>query len=306
MSHRKSRHHCPSAEPGEGNAEHPGGQSRTQIPRTPADPNTPASSNGQSKSHKPDRDWLDYVKFVVEVIGLGFLIVYTVYAGLQWRESKKAAKAAESAATTASNELELSDRPWLRVEADAKNGLMFVNGRQASFMLTLSIKNVGKSIAKGIQVDAKIVPTDPGMPLVTDAAQRQGQLCDHPMLTPIGAFDLFPSDNPTERQIDVSALPSEIAAQSVKATFPNGSSHDIVGFYVFGCVTYRSSFGNSYHQTRFSYHLISGPFQTANGKPFFAKRSDGNLLMDGFEVGINVPKDKLAMMPELFGKNEAY
>jgi hypothetical protein len=203
------------------------------------------------------------------------------------------------------NQTDISERPWLSVEAEPVNGLMFVNGRQPVFVLKLSTRNVGKSIAKDIQADAKMFPIEPGMPVAIDAAQKQGELCDHPQRAPIGLFDLFPSDKPDVRELDISSTVSDVAAQATKINFPDGSSHDFVGFYVVGCVSYRASFGTSYHQTRFAYHLIAPPVMLPDGKPIPLTKPDGSFLLNGFEVGINVPKEKMGMITELFGQNQA-
>jgi hypothetical protein len=64
------------------------GQPPAQVPHSAADANPPSPPSSNTKTHKPNRDRLDYVKFGVEVVGLGFLIAYTVYAGLQWGAMK--------------------------------------------------------------------------------------------------------------------------------------------------------------------------------------------------------------------------
>lgn len=74
-------------------------QSPPQIFQSASEPDHPPSPSHQKKSHKPDRDWLDYVKFAVEVLGLTFLILYTVYAGLQWCEFRRANNIAQRSLT---------------------------------------------------------------------------------------------------------------------------------------------------------------------------------------------------------------
>ncbi len=196
---------------------------------------------------------------------------------------------------------EVSERPWLSVEVTSENGMQFVNGEQAVVALKLTIKNVGKSIAKQVQADAKLFPTSAGMPFALDAATHQRELCDHPTIAPLGTFDVFPTDHPVERVLDISAIPPTIAAAQL--VIAGTSPRRFVGFYVVGCVSYRYSFGTEFHQTRFAYHLIGPRTPSPNGG--FLILSDGTLLIEGFEVGVNVPKDKMGLVQELFSRNDA-
>jgi hypothetical protein len=167
-------------------------------------------------------------------------------------------------------------------------------------VLKFSVKNVGHSIAKNVQIDAKMFPTSAAMPVATDAAQHQRELCDHPKISQIGAFDLFPVEQPAERELDISALPSSVAAQAVEIS--GDKPRKFVGFYVVGCVTYRFSFGPEFHQTRFAYHLR--PVAMSKDHTLFMA-PDGAAIMTGFEIGVSVPKDRLGMTQELFALNDA-
>ena len=195
-----------------------------------------------------------------------------------------------------------TERPWLSVEITPASNLFFVNGKQAALTIKVSIKNVGKSIAKDIQVDAKLFPTPPGLPVSTHSAQNQGMLCNNPQSAPLGWFDLFPTDTPAERNLSISVLPSAIAARSV--TYPGAKPRGFVGFYVVGCVTYRFSFGTEIHQTRFAYHLIGPAITSPSGKPLILPNGMPTAF-GSFEVGVNVPEKKLQLMRELFARNDA-
>jgi len=82
----------------------------------PAEPQPPPAPRNHKVSWKADRDWLDYIKFAAELIGLCILLAYTTFAALQWSEMRKAAKAAEGANEIANKNLTLSQRPWLGVD----------------------------------------------------------------------------------------------------------------------------------------------------------------------------------------------
>jgi hypothetical protein len=199
----------------------------------------------------------------------------------QAKATRDQANAALKSALAIQKQTDISERPWLSVEATPVNGLMFVNGSdQTVVKLKVSIKNVGKSIAKGIQTDAKLLPTSAGMPIALDAAKNQRELCDQPAAPGVGRFDLFAADHPVERELDISVVSSAVAAQA--STYPEGDKpRRFVGFYVVGCVIYHSSFGVKSHQTSFAYHLISSP-TTSDGK--LLALPNGMPLMAGFEI----------------------
>jgi hypothetical protein len=144
-------------------------------------------------------------------------------------------------------------------------------------------------------------PAAANMPVVLDATKRQRELCDHPKINQFGNFDLFPVDQPVIRELDISSLPSETEKQSL--SIPGSATRNFVGFYVVGCATYRSSFSPDFHQTRFAYHIIGPSGLDQDGKPLTV---NGMPLIGAFEVGVDVPKDKVGMWQELLGQNEAY
>jgi hypothetical protein len=212
--------------------------------------------------------------------------------------SRDQASAALNAGLAIQRQTEISERPWLSVEATADR-LAFVNGQQAVLVLKLSIKNVGKSIAKNVEIDAKMFAVAPGMPIAVEAPAKQRELCEHPKFPQVFSTDLFPSDHPVERELNISVLPSDIAAQSSSAD----NSRSFVGFYVVGCVNYLFSFDNKVGQTRFAYHLIGPAGFTPGGQP--VNLSNGTVPMMSFEVGVDVPKDKIKLWQEAFASNDA-
>jgi ElaB/YqjD/DUF883 family membrane-anchored ribosome-binding protein len=220
----------------------------------------------------------------------------------QARAARDQADAALKSAIAIQKQTEISERPWLSVDVATVNGLIWVNGQQAALTLKLSIKNVGKSIAKGIQANAKLVPTAAGMPISANAAQAQRELCDHFGTDQVGAFDLFPADHPTERQLSISAVPSAIATQSVTIQ-GDKAPRTFVGFDVVGCVSYHSSFGREVHQTRFAYRLIGPQVTSPDGK--FLIMPDGMPVIMDFEIGVAVPQDNVGLIQELLGSNYA-
>ncbi len=219
----------------------------------------------------------------------------------QNRDALKAQTAAANSELAAVQEqTEISERPWLSVEPKPI-WLNYAESR-AVLVIRFSVKNVGKSIAKDIQIDAKMFPTNVEIPVAPDAMKNQRALCDHPIPAQVGRFDLFPVDQPAEREMDIPAVPSAIEAQAGSDTADK--PRKFVGFYFVGCVSYHFSFGKEIHQTFFAYHLIGPSITTADGKPLIL--SNGMPVMTGFEVGVDVKKDQLGMMQELFARNDAY
>jgi hypothetical protein len=199
---------------------------------------------------------------------------------------------------------EISERPWLSIEPKPiwLSYVTYPTGKQAVLVIRFSVKNVGKSVAKGIQIDAKMFPADPSMPVSVDAFQNQRDVCGHPVAAgQIGQFDLFPVDQPAEREMDIPAVPSAIDAKAVSGR--DDHSRKFVGFYVVGCASYRYSFGTDPHRTFFAYHLLGPVSLDAATKPLIL--ANGMPVMAGFEVGINVKKDRLGLMQELVARNDA-
>jgi hypothetical protein len=173
--------------------------------------------------------------------------------------------------TEARRATEIQERPWLSVDAKPINGLIFVNGQQPVVKLALSIKNVGHSIAKTVHLEVKMYPTVVNLPVATDAVQRQREICDHPHIGSAGDFDLFPMDQPVERDVDITVAPSAIAGQAA-SILVGDKTRKFFGLYVIGCASYHYSFGADIHQTRFAYHLVRG-VPPENGKLLTRRRS---------------------------------
>ncbi len=91
------------------------GQSEPPVPPTPTEPQPPPTPAHDKPACQKKRDWLDYIKFWAEILGLGVLIVYTAFTALLWRENKKAADAAKSAAEIAASTLQSSNKSFRRI-----------------------------------------------------------------------------------------------------------------------------------------------------------------------------------------------
>ncbi|HTB93086.1 MAG TPA: hypothetical protein VK728_09670 [Candidatus Sulfotelmatobacter sp.] len=249
------------------------------------------------QSDRPIQNRRDGIRLWLEIIGVivGLAIAAFTLGSLfifdgQLKEMKR--------------QTEISERPWLSIEPKPiwLNWVDNPTGKQPVLVLRLSVKNVGKSIAKDIQIDAKMFPTKAGMPVALDAMKNQQQLCNRPVPAQIGRFDLFPMAEPAEREMDISTLPPAIQGQAVSAI--DNKSRIFVGFYFVGCITYHSSFGNEMRQTFFAYHLIGPAVKAGDGKSLAL--SNGMFAMVDFEVGVALKKEQLGLIQELFARNDAY
>jgi hypothetical protein len=80
------------------------------------------------ESCRERRDWLDYVKFAAEIIGLLVLIAYTTFAALQWCQMKRATDLAQKANADAwllanrANQTAIdSERPWVGISLSVQD-----------------------------------------------------------------------------------------------------------------------------------------------------------------------------------------
>jgi len=292
---RKSNKRPPGQEPSGGNPIPPLGQIEAEEDKKArkTQENKHMAENNQGKAlwekYAPTANgWL--------VIFTGVLAASSIY---QFAVTRGQLRIMERQLIETQRALEVDQRPWLSVQAKPTHGLIWVNGKQPAMSLQFSIKNVGKTIAKRINLDAKMFPTSAEMPVAIEAVKKQDELCDQIKTGPI-TYDLFPTSEPMERELSVSVVPSAIEGQAI--AIPGEKPRKFVGFYVVGCVTYNSSFSDALHQTRFAYHLLR-PIGTEGGK--FLTMSDGKPLLTGFEIGVNVPNGGFGLMDELSASNAA-
>jgi hypothetical protein len=117
--------------------------------------NVPESFIEKYKAVRNEQTPRDNARFVVECATLGLVFIYAGLTAIQSCQSLKSANAAESAAKTASRELELSQRPW--VDADTQiGGPLFYNVNGANFMFTFTLRNSGRLPALNTFIEPKM------------------------------------------------------------------------------------------------------------------------------------------------------
>ena len=215
----------------------------------------------------------------------------------QVEASRAQAQAAFRSADAIAQQTEISERPWLTVEAEPGSDLFYVNGKQAGMTFRFTIRNLGRSIAKNVHFKIKFASTRPiGIPIAVESARTQQETCDSPTAQDL-AFDVFPTGNPIIREISTSVSPSDIEANKASTS----ENSDFIGFYVVGCITYSASFATqNIHKTFFAYHLMNPSLGTSP-----PKLSNGIPDMVDFAVGKEIPQKDVGIEQEILARNEA-
>ncbi len=122
-----------------------------------------------AERNEESRHPMQWIKLAIEIAMLFIVAAYAAVSAFQLVQMKNAADAAKSAAETAANQLELTERPWIKitdVQTRSNNPIIpalsfqkppqWPSGtQQATFQLDISYKNVGRSVAK-VSVDFKL------------------------------------------------------------------------------------------------------------------------------------------------------
>ena len=211
----------------------------------------------------------------------------------QLEESQKATAAIRK-------QTEVAERPWLSVDVAIAGDLIWPQSQQPAINLKVSMTNVGKSVAKNIEVEGGIVPSNINMMFDPRTADKQAERCNRMKFVPFARIDLFPTQQPFEQQVSISATSADVTASAATVS---GISGQFVGLTVVGCVVYHTSFDMERRFTYFAFRLLGPGISTKDGKP--ATLPDGMPMMFGFEVGKTVPKSSLQKSADLFARNDA-
>jgi hypothetical protein len=130
-------------------------------------------ARSQKTTHPPH--WYKDRTFLVSLAGVLVVFVYTTFAALQWRANKKAADAAKDAVETASRQLEMVDRPWLKDEVEPGN-LIFDNGA-ISWWVRVKVQNVGHSVATEVFPDVRLISIQ-GADFIEAPRKKVTEICD--------------------------------------------------------------------------------------------------------------------------------
>ncbi len=280
------------------------------IPVTP-----PASSPSQTLGatecqidlYKEKSYRLSKNQFIVAVITLIVLAAYTAIAAYQACQMRKATKAtqdaaaaAQSAAKTASNQLELTERPWMKIDFFINQPLEFQPNGDLGVQFHDAMSNVGHSVALNVRLVLEAEPEGKGL-WFNEVPKEQEEICETwrqvssihiPNQT--SQITLFPNDQPWIE--NGSFVISKAQIDKVKVTGTDGREF-ITGISIFGCVDYAFSFTDKHHQTGFWYEIMKPTPALGHPRKF-------NEPIGGSEriyLGSDVPASELGIVRSIFG-----
>jgi hypothetical protein len=167
------------------------------------------------------------------VIALGLLILNLA----QLRATQQAANAAKSTAEIIARQLELSQRPWISVDAFIASPLTFTAGGAAQVTLKFAIRNAGSTPAKGLSVrpEMYIASRDNQDPVMerskvceenrTRGAGAEGTLFPKGEFTKLVTFYGDAKDIVNESNRTGSFSPAVIVCANYRSTFDDRSGY---------------------------------------------------------------------------------
>lgn len=169
-------------------------------------------------------------------------IFYVKYSKHQWE--------------TMQQQLEWSERPWIRAEIGVTGNLTFDEKGDAHLQVMGTAKNVGHSVATGVTINAKLIAVPPE-DYFTEPLSIQERMCDQIAAASFDArkrgFTLFPDDVTGQPNMDMTLTKAEI--ERARIPFEGHAGKNFMPMVV-GCADYQFSTAAKHHQTRFIYDIL--------------------------------------------------
>lgn len=167
----------------------------------------------------------------------------------QSRAMQGEAEAAKRAANTSAQQLDMTERPWLRMDL-ALNAPAILDQDGFHVNLKVTLKNVGNSPAIAVMMEPRffIEPQKLGQDL--EIRDKQEALCDdmkkRALINLTLLPTLFPGSDPvpTNWPMNISKVAVDAAG---RASVP----------VIVSCVVYRSTFNDTFHKTTYSSHILA-------------------------------------------------
>lgn len=239
--------------------------------------------------------WTDFkstartVKFWVELFALIGLGIYTTFAALQWREMQKATEATKRALAISQQQLEATERPWLKIDFIPEPVTFQQGGMQ--FSMHAHITNIGHSVATGIIIPIKMFLASDANGMFKEPLIQQKELCDVIANRPVSSrqdeteIAVFPNGEDSSLLLGSGFSKKEL--EDAPNANPNFKEKHILPIIV-GCVDYQYGASTHHHQTRFIYGLQR--FDPATPPNVFT-----------IEVGKDVPSPNVGLIRYAFG-----
>jgi hypothetical protein len=273
-----------------------GSSKRNRIPgRQDADPQlhynpqvplltSSSSATDPQATYEPPvtRWWKGLPETVLLVVAFGLLLLSVWQSRTASRSIQKAAVAMQSTTETMTRQLELSQRPWVSINAVVVTPLTYNSQGVAQVTLQLAIRNVGNTPAKALSVEPKMFIASLGE---QDPVMVRSSVCEENRKLGIATDGtLFPTMELT-RFVTFHADANEITKESKRT---GSFSPALVA-----CASYKSTFDD---RSRYTTGVI-----------YYLRRIDpahpGTYL--GMANGIAVPRDLLVLNYDPIGETAA-
>lgn len=215
-------------------------------------PPQPINEEQRAKAHDEERK--ERLKSGLEIVATFIALCLLVANWFQGCQTKHAADSAKIAATTASRQLEMADRPWLKESVTSDAPFLFQNGA-ISWAVLVRASNVGHSVATGVFVQTKLIALV-GADYVDGPRQQLNEFCDKVANTAINptkwGVSVFPNDS-SDLPSSLIMWPKEVQANSIDGGADLGRS---IFPMLIGCIDYQYPTSEHRHQTRFIYDVL--------------------------------------------------
>ncbi len=216
------------------------------------------------------------------VVAFGLLIVTAWQSRAASHSVQKMADATQSTSEKLARQFELSQRPWVSIDAVIASPLTFNSNGAAQVTLRFAIRNVGSTPAKALSVEPKMFIASFGE---HDPVTERSRVCEENRMRGVGMDGtLFPSIERT-RSVNLQVDAKEIVKES------NRTGSFTPAFVV--CASYRSTFDD---RSRYTTGII-----------YYLRRVDpahpGAYIR--MTNGIEIPRDLLALSYDPIGETVA-
>jgi hypothetical protein len=219
--------------------------------------------------------------------------------------ANRSAEASKRVADSSAQQLEVTDRPWVRVAMSVDGPVTFLLPEVASdpvkgavlIPAELVFTNAGRSVANDLRVELRMTFLGPKSIDVFpgDADNTAAETCKSAAASTLLGKVLFPSENVPEHREIAEPIPTdaiyEPLPQSFRSFGPMGKS---VQLLFVGCVAYKFSSTSALHRTWFTYRVGR---RTAPEKAPFQTWS--------FEIGKKIPAQDIFLEKLPYGGNGA-
>jgi hypothetical protein len=241
---------------------------RVMIESFPPGPIPEKHWNSKERS-KNRREW---GQFIISVGTLLVVAIYTCVSWRQWRTMDRTFSEMQKQTVAIQSQLEVTDRPWLKVSFTAEGQGFHFDGGGAGLSLRAHIQNIGHSVATGVIIPNEMfLPSDASGSIFKEPIEHQSAICggtnnkavgsaeDQKQQNEMLAMVIFPGDINESHTIGMAISKSEIDAR--KNQVPEGPGFTKVPGgkriipYIVGCVDYEFGTSTHHHQTRFIYEV---------------------------------------------------